>query len=71
MHRALHTGGKTTVPTVVHAPDTLGRMEGFLVLFMYALGVYILYWTIRYAVRHAIRDADERREKAAKRRPRP
>ncbi|GAB3228391.1 hypothetical protein GCM10027447_20570 [Glycomyces halotolerans] len=46
-------------------------MEGFLALFMYALGVYILYWTIRCAVRHALKDADERRERDATGRPRP
>jgi hypothetical protein len=46
-------------------------MEGFFALFLYAAAVYILYWTVRYAVRHALEDADERREEAAKRRPPP
>ncbi|HEU5129371.1 MAG TPA: hypothetical protein VFU12_15415 [Glycomyces sp.] len=45
-------------------------MDGFFALFLYAIGIYILYWTIRYAVRHALKDADERREEAA-REPRP
>lgn len=46
-------------------------MGSFFALFVYAVGVYILYWTIRYAVRHALKDADERRADAAKRSPRP
>lgn len=29
--------------------------------FFAILGFYILYWVVRYAVRHALRDADDRR----------
>ncbi|GAB3660966.1 hypothetical protein [Glycomyces tarimensis] len=46
-------------------------MEALVPLVFYAIGVYILYWTIRYAVRHGIADADERREQGARKRPRP
>jgi cytochrome c biogenesis protein CcdA len=39
-------------------------IAGFLpILLAYAVGVMILYWIIRLAVRHAIRDADERRSR--------
>jgi cytochrome c biogenesis protein CcdA len=31
------------------------------VLLVYAVGLAILYWVIRLAVRHAIKDADDRR----------
>ncbi|WP_158632208.1 hypothetical protein [Micromonospora sp. Llam0] len=30
-------------------------------LVIYAVGFVVLYWVIRLAVRHAIRDADQRR----------
>ncbi len=34
---------------------------GTLVMFVfYAIGIYILYWTIRLAVRHALQDHRER-----------
>jgi len=55
-----------------HAPGTLECMEGPLfTLFLCAIMVYILYWTVRYAVRHALEDADERREETARRPPPP
>jgi hypothetical protein len=36
----------------------------FLPLLFMIIGFYLLYWTIRYAVRHALADADERRGEA-------
>lgn len=45
-------------------------MEFFTVACPFVFVVFTLYWTIRYAVRHALKDADERREEAA-REPRP
>ncbi|MCD0446873.1 hypothetical protein LO763_24955 [Glycomyces sp. A-F 0318] len=36
-------------------------MDTLLLLFLAAVGFYVLYWTVRYAVRHALADADERR----------
>jgi hypothetical protein len=39
-------------------------MEILLMLFFAALGCYVLYWTVRYAVRHALADADERRSRS-------
>lgn len=36
-------------------------MEFLVPLVFFAIGVYVLYWTVRYAVRHALEDADERR----------
>lgn len=35
-------------------------MEGLVALIFYAIGVYVLYWTVRLAVRHALADAAER-----------
>ncbi|MEU6859183.1 hypothetical protein AB0B28_09980 [Glycomyces sp. NPDC046736] len=35
----------------------------FLPFFFAALGFYILYWVVRYAVRHALQDADDRRNR--------
>jgi hypothetical protein len=34
-------------------------------LILWALGLAVLYWVIRLAVRHAIQDADERRSQPA------
>jgi hypothetical protein len=39
----------------------MGGMELLVAAVFFAIGVYVLYWTIRYAVRHALADADERR----------
>ena len=39
-------------------------MENLSLLFFAVLGFYVLYWTVRYAVRHALADADERRSKS-------
>lgn len=39
-------------------------MENLLLFSFAAIGFYVLYWTIRYAVRHALADADERRSKS-------
>jgi hypothetical protein len=33
------------------------------ILIFAVIAVYVQYWTIRYAVRHALADADERRSK--------
>jgi len=35
-------------------------------LIVWVLGLAVLYWVIRLAVRHAIEDADHRREQAAR-----
>jgi hypothetical protein len=35
--------------------------QPFVPLVFLAIGTYVLYWTVRYAVRHALADADERR----------
>jgi len=39
-------------------------MEAFVPFIFAAIGFYVLYWTVRYAVRHALADADERRSKS-------
>ncbi len=36
--------------------------QPFVALLFLAIGAYVLYWTVRYAVRHALADADERRK---------
>jgi hypothetical protein len=36
-------------------------MELFSQLVFFGVGVFALYWTVRYGVRHALEDADERR----------
>ncbi|MEU8259880.1 hypothetical protein AB0C02_04570 [Micromonospora sp. NPDC048999] len=33
----------------------------YLPVLLYSLGMFVLYWVIRLAVGHAIRDADKRR----------
>jgi hypothetical protein len=43
--------------------DMTSFLPILLVLLGYAVGVIILYWVIRLAVRHAIQDADERRSR--------
>ncbi|GAB4003086.1 hypothetical protein GCM10029992_43350 [Glycomyces albus] len=37
-----------------------GGMGNLVMLVFVAIGFYILYWTIRLAVRHALEEADER-----------
>lgn len=39
----------------------MGGMELLVPVAFFIIGAYVLYWTIRYAVRHALEDADERR----------
>lgn len=36
-------------------------------LLLWAIGLYVLYWVIRFAVRHGIEDADNRRRQRADR----
>ncbi|WP_158299705.1 hypothetical protein [Glycomyces paridis] len=36
-------------------------MNPLLLVLVVGFGLYLQYWTIRYAVRHALADADERR----------
>jgi cytochrome c biogenesis protein CcdA len=43
--------------------DITSFLPVLLVLLAYAVGVMILYWVIRLAVRHAIRDAGEGRSR--------
>ncbi|MBX6751828.1 MAG: hypothetical protein IRY85_19585 [Micromonosporaceae bacterium] len=38
-----------------------GYAFSFLPIIFYVIGLLILYWVIRLAVRHAIQDADNRR----------
>jgi hypothetical protein len=63
--RLAATPGSVALNThVSSSPMSLLDIAGFLpILLAYAVGVMILYWTIRLAVRHAIRDADERRSR--------
>jgi cytochrome c biogenesis protein CcdA len=43
--------------------DITSFLPVLLVLLTYAVGVIILYWVVRLAVRQAIQDADERRSR--------
>jgi hypothetical protein len=43
--------------------NRMGRMPTPVILIFAVIAVYVQYWTIRYAVRHALSDADERRSK--------
>jgi hypothetical protein len=42
----------------------ISGIGSLVVLLLYAVGVAILYWVIRLAVRHALMDADDRRARA-------
>lgn len=41
---------------------------GFIFWIFWAIGLYVLYWVIRLAVRHGIEDAEFRRQQRADRR---
>ncbi|WP_170297259.1 hypothetical protein [Georgenia thermotolerans] len=42
-------------------------MDAVVVLITWLIGLFVAYWVIRLAVRHGIRDADDRRAIAAAR----
>jgi hypothetical protein len=42
--------------------NRVGGMELLVIIMFSAIGIYVQYWIIRLAVRHALEDADERRD---------